>query len=120
MFYIFNYNVHNYLVDFGASTNIMPLSVAQKINTKWKNIDARIIQLDRSLVQEIGELNNVIIHFSLDHRVHQLFNIIIVDISETYGLLLSKYWSKKLQGYFLTDSTHLWLPYKQRNIQIQV
>ena len=39
----FNYNVHNCLVDSGASVNIMPLSVAKKINAKWDKIDAQII-----------------------------------------------------------------------------
>ena len=29
----FNYNVHNYLVDSSAATNVMPLSISKKINT---------------------------------------------------------------------------------------
>jgi len=40
---IFNYNVHNYLVDSGASINVMSLSISKKINAKWDNIDAHII-----------------------------------------------------------------------------
>jgi len=35
-FEIFNHNVHNYLVDSGASVNVMPLSVCKKINGKPK------------------------------------------------------------------------------------
>ena len=31
-FEIFNHNAHNYLVDSGASVNVMPLSVCKKIN----------------------------------------------------------------------------------------
>jgi len=42
-FEIFNYNVHNCLVDFGASVNVIPLSVAKKINEKWDKTDAQII-----------------------------------------------------------------------------
>lgn len=34
-FEIFNSNVNDCLVDSGASVNIIPLSVAKKINTKW-------------------------------------------------------------------------------------
>lgn len=49
-FEIFNYNVHNCLVDSGASVNVMPLSVAKIINAKWARTDAKIIQLDGSLV----------------------------------------------------------------------
>lgn len=31
-FEIFNFNVHNFLVDSGASVNVMPLFIAKKIN----------------------------------------------------------------------------------------
>ena len=35
MLEIFNYNVHNCLVDSGASVNVMPLPVPKEINEKW-------------------------------------------------------------------------------------
>lgn len=101
-FEIFNYNVHNCLIDSSASTNVMPLSVAKKINAKWDKTDAQIIQLNKSLVQTIGELNNVISHLSSNHRVHQCINIVIVDITKACVLLLSSDWSCNLQGYFST------------------
>lgn len=50
-------------------------------------MDGHITQLDKSIVEDIGELNNVIIHFSFDHGVHQCINIVIMDILEAYGLL---------------------------------
>lgn len=68
----------------------------------------------------VGELNNVIIRLSSDSRVHQCIDIVVVDIPEAYGLLLSRDWSSKLQGYFSTDWSHMWLPYKGRNNQIRV
>ena len=42
-FEIFNYNFHNCLVDFGASVNLIPLSVANKINFNWGKIEEKII-----------------------------------------------------------------------------
>ena len=44
----------------------------------------------------------------------------VVDIPEAYGLFLSRDWSSKLQGYFATDWSQLWLPYKGWNNQIRV
>jgi len=49
-FKIFNYNVHNCLVDSGSSVNLMPLFVAKKINAKWYKTNAQNIELDKSLV----------------------------------------------------------------------
>lgn len=42
-FEIFNYNVHNCLVDSGASTNVIPLPIVNKIKSKPEKMDAKII-----------------------------------------------------------------------------
>ena len=70
-FEIFNYNVHNYLVDSGASVNIMPWSVCKKINGQPKPSTWQVIQLERTLVKVIGEMEDVLIHLSADERVCQ-------------------------------------------------
>lgn len=119
-FNIFNFNVHNCLIDSGASTNVMPLSIWKKLNIRLEKTETRIVQLDKSQVPVIGELNSVLIRLSSDSRVHQCINIVIVDIPEAYNFLLSWDWSSKMQGYFDIDWSHLWLPYKGRNNQNQV
>ena len=53
-FDIFNHNVHNCLVDFGASSNVMPLSVCRKINGQPTPSSCKIIQLDRTAVNVVG------------------------------------------------------------------
>ena len=55
-FEIFNHNVHNCLVDSGASVNIIPLSVCKKINGKPKPSTWRVVQLDITNVKVIGEM----------------------------------------------------------------
>ena len=47
-FEIFNHNVHNYLVDSGASVNVMLLSVCKKINGQPKPSTWQVIQLDKN------------------------------------------------------------------------
>jgi hypothetical protein len=109
-FEIFNRNVHNCMVDSGASSKVMPLSVFQKINVEVKPSDLKIIQLDQTNVKVIGELKNVLIRLSSNPKVNQIIDIIVVDIPEFYGLFLSRDWSEQLHGYFSTDWSHLWLP----------
>ena len=106
-FEFFNYNVHNYLVHSSVIANIMPLSIARKMNSQWSETSMRIIQLDRKLVPDIGELRDVIIQLSHDSRVHQCINIVVVDIHEAYGLLLSSDWSRLLDGYFARLVLHV-------------
>jgi hypothetical protein len=102
-FEIFNKNVHNCMVDSGASSNVMPWSVCQKINAEVEPSSLKIIQLDRTDVKVIGELKNVLIRLSSNPKVHQVIDIIVVDIPEVYGMFFSRDWSEQLHGYFATD-----------------
>ena len=119
-FEIFNRNVHNCLVDLGASSNLMPYSVYKKLNSQPKMCRKKIIQLDRSHVKVMRELKDVMIRLSSNSKVHQVIDVIVVDIPEDYGVILSRDWSCKLNGYFATDWSHLWLPFKGQLNKIKV
>ena len=95
-FEIFNHNVHNCLVDYGASSNFIPLSICKKINGKPIISPSRIIHIDRSVVKSMWEMKDVLIRLSVDPRVCQFIDIMVVDIPEAYGLILSSDWSTKL------------------------
>jgi hypothetical protein len=109
-FEVFNRNLHNCLVDSEASSNVMPLSIYKKLNAIPLKSDKHVIQLDRTKVKVMGELKDVMIR--IESNPVQVIDIIVVDIPESYGLLLSRDWSEKLNGYFSTDWAHLWLPLK--------
>ena len=47
----------------------------------------------------------------VDPRIHQKVDIVIADVPKKYGMWLSRDWSEKLEGYFSTYWSHLWLPY---------
>jgi hypothetical protein len=111
-FEIFNQNVHSCLVDSGASSNVILYSVCKKLNAKPQMRKTKIIQLDRSQVKVFEELRDVLIRLSSNSKEHQTINIIVVYILEAYGVILSIYRSAKLNGYFSTNWSHLWLPYK--------
>jgi hypothetical protein len=119
-FKIFNRNLHNCMVDLGASSNMMPWSVCQKINAEVEPSNLKIIQLDRTNVKFIGELKNVLIRLSSNPKVHQVIDIIVVDIPELYGLFLRRDWSEQLHSYFTTDLSHLWLPENDKTDKIKV
>ena len=68
----------------------------------------------------MGELKDVMIWLSSNSKVHQVIDVIVVDIPEAYGVILSRDWSAKLNGYFATSWSHLWLPYKGQPNKIKV
>ena len=89
-FEIFNFNVHNYLVDSGASVNVMSLSVFKQINGQPKTTIGQVVQLDRIVFKVVGEMEDVLIHLSAGERVCQYIDIVVVDIPDAYGLVLSR------------------------------
>ena len=105
-FEIFNHNVHNCLVDSRASSNVMPLSICKNINGQPTPSPSKTIQLDRFVVKVIGEMKDVLIILSVDPRVCQFIDIIVVDILEAYSFILTREWSMKLNIYFATDWSH--------------
>jgi hypothetical protein len=119
-FEVFNINLHNCLVESGASSNVMPLSICKTLNTVPLKSDKHVIQLDKTQVKVMGELKYVIIKIAMHPKFVQVIDIIVVDIPEAYGLLLSRDWSEKLNIYFSTDWDHLWLPLKRHMIMIRI
>ena len=79
-FEIFNRNVHNYLVDFGDLSNVIPYSVCKKLNAEPQIFKTRIIQLDRSNMKVMDEMKYVLIHLTSNPKVHQTIGIIVVNI----------------------------------------
>ena len=82
--------MHNYLVDSGASVNFMLLSVCKKINGQPKSSTWRFVQLDRTNVKVIGEMEDVLVRLSSNDKVCQVIDIVVADIPEAYGLVLSR------------------------------
>jgi hypothetical protein len=119
-FEVFNKNLHNCLVDSGASSNVMPLAVCNKLGVVPLRSDKHVIQLDRTQVKVMGELKDVMIRIVTHPNFVQIIDIIVVDIPEAYGLLLSRDWSEKMNGYFSTDWAHLWLPLKGYKNMIKI
>ena len=93
MFKIFNRNIHKCLVDSRASSNVMPLAICSKLGVVPLKSDKHVIQLDRTQVKVMGELKYVMIRIATHPSFVQVIDIIVVDIPEAYGLLLSRDWS---------------------------
>ena len=68
--------------------------------------------MDRTDVKVLGEMEDVLIRLASNDKMCQVINIMVADILDAYGLVLSRDWSAKLDGYFAFDWSHLWFPYK--------
>ena len=62
----------------------------------------------------MGDLKEVVIMLSSNPKIFQVIDIVVVDIPEAYGLLLSSDQSLNINGYFSTNQSHLLLPIKEK------
>jgi len=49
-----------------------------------------------------------------------VIDVVVANIPEFYGLIVSRDWDEKLHGYFETHWSHMWLPYNGKPNQIRV
>lgn len=110
--WIFGKMLHNCLIDSGASSNVMPLDICRNLGLVPLQIDKKVTQLDKTEVPVVGELNNIHMQLASDPRVQSCIDISVMDIPEGYGMLLSRDWARKLNGYIATDFSHMWLPWR--------
>ena len=82
--------MHNCLVESGTLVNVMPLSVCNKINGQPKPSTSWVLPLDRTAVKVIGEMKDVLICLSANENVCQYIDIVVADIPDAYGLVLSR------------------------------
>lgn len=63
----------------------------------------------------MGELKDVLIILAPDPSIHQVVDIYVVDILESYRMFLSHDSPAQLGGYFATDWSHFLIPKKGQN-----
>ena len=68
----------------------------------------------------MGEIKDVTIKLPSNSKVHKVIDVIVVDIPKEYGVILSRDWSAKLNGYIAIDWSRLWLPFKGHHDKIKL
>ena len=79
------------MVDSGASSNAIPLSVCQRLNAIYTLCETEITQLDHSNVKVLGETKDVIMRLASNPSIYQIIGIVIANIPNSYRLFLRKY-----------------------------
>ena len=68
----------------------MPLLVCKKINGQPKPSTWQVFQLNRTAVKVIGEVEDVLIRLSAHEKICQHIDIVVADITDVYGVVLSQ------------------------------
>jgi hypothetical protein len=108
--------LHNCLVDTGVKNNIMPLAVMEALGMsciKYYENGERIYAIDSRKVLEYGEIKYFYAWITATSHIITVFNIIVVDLPLTYGVVVGRDWTSIIGGYIMNEDSCMMLLRKE-------
>jgi len=95
------------MLDFGASHNLMPKSVMEKLNLDITRPYKDSFSNDSSQVKCLGLIKDLCVTLGQYPAKRILMDIMVADIPPMYGMLLTRSWGAKLQGSLQLDMSYV-------------
>jgi hypothetical protein len=102
--------LHNFMLDFGASHNLMPKVVMEKLGLDITRPYKDLYSFDSSKVKFIGLIKDLFVNLAQIPAKSMAMDIFVADIPPKYGMLLSLSWGAKLQGTLQMDMYYATIP----------
>jgi hypothetical protein len=90
--------LHNAMLDSGASHNLMPKAVMEKLGLEVTRPYKDLHSFDSSKVRCIGLIKDLCITLVQIPAKSMVMDVVVVDIPPKYEMLLSRSWGSKLRG----------------------
>jgi hypothetical protein len=107
---VYDQLLHNCMLDSGASHNIMPNIIMDKLGLQITRPYGDLYSFDSKRVKCMGMIKDLVVTLAQVSVKSILMDVVIVDISPKYGLLLSRSWGAKLGGSLQLDMTFATIP----------
>jgi ribonuclease HI len=98
--------LHNCMLDYGASHNVMPKSIMDKIVLKITRPYGDLYSFDSRKVKCLGMIKDLVVNLAHIPIKSVLMDVVVVDIPPKYGMLLSRSWGTKLRGSLQLNMTY--------------
>jgi hypothetical protein len=102
--------LNNCMLDSGASTNVMSLKVMEQLGLKTTRPYGNVCGIDSKRVKVYGLCEDVEVFLIDFPHINLLMNIVVIDVPDAWGMLLSRSWSASLGGFLSMDLTHAHIP----------
>ena len=98
------------MLDSGASHNIMPKIVMEKLGLQITRPYHDLYSFDARKVRCLGMIKDLVVHLAQIPIKSVLMDIVVADVHVNYGVLLSRTWESKLGGSLQMDTTYAKIP----------
>eukprot|EP01018_Ginkgo_biloba_P001515 Gb_17820 [translate_table: standard] len=90
--------LHNCMLDSGASHNLMPKVIMEKLGLEITRPYKDLYSFDSRKVKCIGMIKDLVITLAQIPTKGIMMDVVVADIPVNYGMLLSRSWGEKLGG----------------------
>ena len=102
--------LHNYLLDTGASHNLIPKAVMDELGLDITKCYHDLFSFDSRKVKCLGLIKDLAITLSQLPMKGMMMDIVAADVPPKFGMLLSKGWIKRLGGTLQNDLYYAIVP----------
>jgi hypothetical protein len=102
--------LHNYLMDSGASHNLMPKIVMEELGLEVTKAYHDLYSFDSRRVQCLGVIKDLVVSLFQLPMKSVVMDIVVADVPPKFGMLLSRSWIKILGGTLQMDLTYATIP----------
>ena len=102
--------LHNAMFDSGASHNLMPKSVMERLDLDITRPYKDLFSFDFNQVKCLGLIKDLCVSLVQYLVKIILMDVVVADIPPKYGMLLSRSWGAKLQGSLQLDMSYATIP----------
>jgi hypothetical protein len=102
--------LHNCMLDSGASHNLMPKIIMEKLGLEITRPYQDLYSFDSRKVKCLGMIKYLVVNLAQIPVKSILMDVVIVDIPAKYDMLLSRSWGAKLGGSVQLDMTYATIP----------
>ena len=107
---VHNNLLHNFLLDFSASHNLMPKYVMDELGLNITKEYQDLYTFDSKKVKCMGVIKYLVVSLTQLPMKSIVMDIVVANIPPRFDMLLSRYWSRKLGGTLQMDISFATIP----------
>jgi hypothetical protein len=102
--------LHNCMLDSGATSNVMTKKVMEQLNLRISRPYHNICAMDSRTIEVHGLIKGLQVHLAAFPDIMIEMDIVVVDVPDTWGMLLSRKTAADLGGSLQMDLTYATIP----------
>jgi hypothetical protein len=102
--------LHNYMLYFGASHNVIPKAIMEKLGLEITIPYKDLYSFDSRKIKCMHMIKYLVVNLVQIPVKSIMMDVVVVDIPTKYGMLLSRSWGAKIGGSLQLDMTYATFP----------